>query len=122
MVFLNGEAIEEPDRRGAPIVDDSFLLLFNGHFEPVTFQLPTKDFGHRWTAVLDTDSRVADGKSFRPRAKISVEQRSVVLLTRPPLVASPVASGSGAAARAAQEATRMTRVTQSRTTHQRQGS
>jgi len=121
MVFLNGEAIEEPDRRGAPIVD-SFLLLFNGHFEPVTFQLPTKDFGHRWTAVLDTDSRVADGKSFRPRAKISVEQRSVVLLTRPPLVASPVASGSGAAARAAQEATRMTRVTQSRTTHQRQGS
>ena len=122
MVFLNGEAIEEPDRRGAPIVDDSFLVLFNGHFEPVTFQLPTKDFGARWTAVLDTDSRVADGKSFRPRAKITVEQRSVVLLTRPPLVPSPVASGSGAAARAAQEATRMTRVTQSRTTHQRQGS
>ena len=29
-VFLNGDAIPEPDPRGEPVVDDSFLLLFNG--------------------------------------------------------------------------------------------
>ena len=28
-VFLNGGAITETDRRGQPIRDDSFLLLFN---------------------------------------------------------------------------------------------
>jgi isoamylase len=28
-VFLNGGAITEADRRGQPIRDDSFLLLFN---------------------------------------------------------------------------------------------
>ena len=30
MVFLNGDAIAEPDLRGQEIVDDSFLVLFNG--------------------------------------------------------------------------------------------
>ena len=84
MVFLNGEAIVEPDTRGAPIVDDSFLLLFNGHFEPTTFQLPVAGYGARWTVVLDTDGRVPAGRALRARAKVTLEHRSVVLLTRPP--------------------------------------
>ncbi|MBN9325989.1 MAG: glycogen debranching protein GlgX, partial [Cellulomonas sp.] len=55
MVFLNGEAIVEPYGRGEPIVDDSFLMLFNGHFVKTTFTLPKRDYGEQWTAVLDTD-------------------------------------------------------------------
>jgi glycogen operon protein len=109
MVFLNGEAIAAPDPRGARIVDDSFLLLFNAHFEPVGFQLPAKDFGERWTAVLDTDSRVVVGRSFRPRARITLEQRSVVVLTRPPVAEHAVSAGTGAAAAATSEAARAAR-------------
>ena len=109
MVFLNGEAIAEPDRRGEPIVDDSFLMLFNGHFEKTTFTLPKRDYGEQWTAVLDTDSQVPTGKVLRPRARLTLAQRSMVLLTRPPAAPAPVASGTGAAEAAAREATRVSR-------------
>ena len=40
-VFLNGDALPDPDRRGHRISDDSFLLLFTAHYEDVTFVLPT---------------------------------------------------------------------------------
>jgi len=84
MVFLNGSAIVESDERGDPIVDDSFLLLLNGHYEETVFQLPAKDFGARWTAALDTDGTVPPGRALRARAKITLTPRSCVLLTRPP--------------------------------------
>ena len=46
----------DPDAtpQGEPVVDDSFLLLFNGHYEPIEFKLPTKRFGTRWQFVLST--------------------------------------------------------------------
>ena len=34
-VFLNGQEIPERTTEGRPIGDDSFLLLFNAHYEPV---------------------------------------------------------------------------------------
>ena len=53
-VFLNGDAITEPDRRGERVRDDTFLLLFNADSQPAWFTLPAEDFGHRWEVVLDT--------------------------------------------------------------------
>jgi hypothetical protein len=38
MVFLNGRAIRETDARGGAIRDDSFLVLFNAHYEPIDFR------------------------------------------------------------------------------------
>jgi glycogen operon protein len=99
MVFLNGGAIVESDERGEPIVDDSFLLLFNGHYEPTTFRLPAAGFGRRWTAVLDTDGRVRPGRVLRPRATVTLEQRSAVLLTRPPVLQRSVAASAKAPSR-----------------------
>ncbi len=57
MVFLNGDAIPELDQMGRPIYDDHFLLLFNAHWEPITFTLPPKTFGSNWLIRLDTDHR-----------------------------------------------------------------
>lgn len=54
MVFLNGEAIREPDMRGQRVVDDSFLLCFNAHQESVEFAVPGKDYAQEWTVELDT--------------------------------------------------------------------
>ena len=53
-VFLNGEAIPEPDSRGERVVDDSFLLCFNAHDHAVDFVMPDDDYATEWTAELDT--------------------------------------------------------------------
>ena len=51
---LAGDAIDEVDERGEPIVDDTFLILINGHCEPLPFVLPAHQSGVRWEPVLDT--------------------------------------------------------------------
>ena len=48
MVFLNGDAISEPDPRGERITDDSFLLLFNAAEHDVGVHHP----GRRATASM----------------------------------------------------------------------
>jgi glycogen operon protein len=54
-VFLNGDAIPDPDLRGEKITDDSFLVLFNAHYEKLSFTIPNRDWGDHWVVVLDTD-------------------------------------------------------------------
>ncbi|NMO93809.1 glycogen debranching protein GlgX [Actinomycetospora sp. TBRC 11914] len=53
-VFLNGEGIAEADERGQRVVDDSFLLIFNAHYEDVEVTLPGAGLPDRWATVLDT--------------------------------------------------------------------
>jgi isoamylase len=80
-VFLNGQEIPSRDPTGEEIVDDSFLLLFNAHFEAVTFTLPTRRFGARWLVELATGDGVPDGP-IPGRSEIVVQDRSLVLLRR----------------------------------------
>jgi pullulanase/glycogen debranching enzyme len=54
-MFLNGDAIPDPDPRGEKITDDSFLVLFNAHYESLPFTIPSRDWGDHWVVVLDTD-------------------------------------------------------------------
>jgi hypothetical protein len=60
------------------------MLLFNGHYEPITFSLPTRRFGLRWTVDLSTaDGHFGDGgRIVAAREPIEVEPRSIVLLRR----------------------------------------
>ncbi|MFD9593499.1 glycogen debranching protein GlgX [Kitasatospora sp. NPDC059973] len=85
-VFLNGYAISEPDRRGGRIVDDSFLLMFNAHFEPLEFTVPA-DHGQEWQVVVDTaQPRLpAPGTGARVKAgdALSLVDRSLMVLQRP---------------------------------------
>ena len=53
-VFFNGETIPSPDPRGQRVVDDSFLVLFNAHHEPLGFTTPAEEWGARWTRMIDT--------------------------------------------------------------------
>ncbi|MDH6220481.1 glycogen debranching protein GlgX [Streptomyces pseudovenezuelae] len=84
-VFLNGDAIAEPDPTGQPVVDDSFLLLLNSHWEPVEFLLPDVSYGERWTTLVDTAEAEGDPDEAEHKAgtEMTVEARSLVLLTRP---------------------------------------
>ncbi|NMR19424.1 glycogen debranching protein GlgX [Cellulomonas fimi] len=97
MVFLNGEAISEPDPRGEPIVDDSFLVMFNASPDDLTFTLPPADFGAEWTCVLDTDHNLEVGESVDAASVVKVTARSTVVLTRPAGTAGAGASGLGSA-------------------------
>ncbi|MFY9326932.1 MAG: glycogen debranching protein GlgX [Georgfuchsia sp.] len=58
-VYLDGAAMKERDRRGNPVHDDNFLLLFNSHHETIGFRLPALRAGQEWLSLLDT--QVADG-------------------------------------------------------------
>ncbi|GIH25686.1 glycogen operon protein GlgX homolog [Acrocarpospora phusangensis] len=81
-VFLNGDAITEPDRRGRRIRDDSFLLLFNAHYDVITFTIP-KDYGEMWTTELDTAMPIStDSRMCRAGEGIPVAGRSVRVLRR----------------------------------------
>jgi glycogen operon protein len=86
MVFLNGDAIAEPDPQGRRVVDDSFLLLLNGYWEPVDFRLPGRAYGDRWTALVDTAEPLGppDEAEHKPGGDLRVASRSLVLLSRPP--------------------------------------
>ncbi|BDZ43408.1 hypothetical protein GCM10025865_27070 [Paraoerskovia sediminicola] len=84
MVFLNGDVISERDARGVPIVDDSFLMLLNAHYESLDFVLPAQEYGTTWTVVLDTDHSVEPGDELAAGDTLTAEGRSVVVLTRDP--------------------------------------
>ena len=82
-VFLNGDAITEPGPRGEPITDDSFLLLFNAHYEDLAFRLPPADLGVTWQRVLDTAD--PEGPVDEPVAaedEVVATARSLVVLVR----------------------------------------
>jgi isoamylase len=80
-VFLNGDEIPSRTATNEDIVDDSFLLLFNAHFDPVTFTLPTRRFGARWEVELATGTLLPDGVA-PARAEVPVQERSLTLLRR----------------------------------------
>ena len=82
-VFLNGHAISEPGPRGERIADDSFLLCFNAHHEPIEFTVPPEEFGAAWLPVVDTASDRGipdDDNVVKFDATVEVSGRSVVLL------------------------------------------
>jgi isoamylase len=81
-VYLNGDAISEPDPRGGKITDDSFLLLFNAHSNPLTFTLPEASYAPGWEVVIDTarKSPAGSGTARLPKDEIEVRDRAVVVL------------------------------------------
>ncbi len=84
-VFLNGSAIPTPDSHGEPIVDDSFYLLFNAHYEPLTFKLPTGAWGDRWVKVIDTSHPIPDlreGAELHAGDDIKLPSHSMVVLRK----------------------------------------
>jgi glycogen operon protein len=81
-MFLNGDELHETTARGEPIHDESFLLLFNAHYEPVTFQLPARRFGARWKLELSTADPHAPERSFTAREPVELEARSLLVLRR----------------------------------------
>ena len=94
-VFLNGDAIPDPDPRGEKVTDDSFIVLFNAHYESLPFTIPSRDWGDHWVVVLDTDDLringsgmaawepgLGEGEPVKKGEQIDVGARSLMVLRR----------------------------------------
>ncbi|MGF1522778.1 MAG: glycogen debranching protein GlgX [Leptolyngbyaceae cyanobacterium] len=81
-VFLNGEEIPSPDRRGQRIFDNSFLLLFNAQAETETFMIPEVLAQRDWQLMVDTKVKTGfvDPPTMLVGDSVVVGGRSLMLL------------------------------------------
>jgi glycogen operon protein len=77
---LDGDAISETDARGEKVSDESFLLVFNAHFEALDFVMP--DAGERWVRVLDTADAFNEGDTPAAGETAVVDGRSIAVFRR----------------------------------------
>ncbi|GGB84767.1 glycogen debranching protein GlgX [Dyadobacter sediminis] len=80
-IYLNGKGIRHVNKKGEPIYDDNFYLVFNAHYEPVTYVLPPEKYGQEWHKVIDTSEGTIDenGPVFHAGAEVTVDSRSVMV-------------------------------------------
>ena len=78
---LAGDAMDELDKRGNRLEDDTLLIILNSHHEPAPFVLPVQNSEAHWQLLLDT--REATGRPeqepVREGELYELEGRSLVL-------------------------------------------
>ncbi|HEY1116749.1 MAG TPA: hypothetical protein VGE43_03530 [Acidimicrobiales bacterium] len=79
-IFLNGQAMPSVDRRGQPIVGESFLLLLNPTDAAIEWALPGPPIGARWELELSSDPELPSGLIVRD--ELTVCSRSSTVLRR----------------------------------------
>ena len=83
-LWLNGRTLDEVNAIGESIHDETFLILFNAHHEPMRFILPQSRPGTVWELCFDTRSSEAPPRKLRSRKAYSLIDRSMVLLMETP--------------------------------------
>lgn len=79
-VFLNGDGIRERDRRGEPISDHHFIVLFNAGDDVVEFRIPEDEFSPKWDVIVDTAGEHANTEPVEPGSALAVVGRSLMVL------------------------------------------
>ncbi|MFV0374782.1 glycogen debranching protein GlgX [Microbacterium sp.] len=79
-VFLNGHGIRERDRRGAPIDDRHFFVLFNASNEPIDFTIPSAEFSPGWEVILDTGGTLSHSAPHTGGDRVRVAATSLIVL------------------------------------------
>ena len=84
-LFLNGREMSMTNNQGKKIVDHSFMLFFNAHYEAIKFVIPGMLSRQDWVTVIDTTRPVllnagAGGARYRDDMLIQVDARSIVVL------------------------------------------
>ena len=74
--------MERSDRRGHPVKDNNFLLLFNAHHELISFTMPEFLSDKSWWTELDTALQEDPFRQRPHRADMQypLQGRSLVLL------------------------------------------
>lgn len=84
-MLLSGEALAGADEKGAPVADDTLLIILNAHLRVVQFVLPASQAKTRWEVILNTRRSgsarcrqvVAGGEMLRMYARSLVLLRQV---------------------------------------------
>jgi isoamylase len=79
-VRLNGDAINEVNERGDPIVGSTLLLLLNGGGGSIQFSLPEAPVRERWDTLLDTADPWAPPRRLRAGDRYQLHARSMAVL------------------------------------------
>jgi len=85
-VLLDGGAIGELDVvTGAPVEDDTLLILINAAEEPVRFRLPPAPEPAGWEVLLDTTFPSGEPDEWRlpDHGSVEISDRPIVLLRCP---------------------------------------
>ena len=78
-MYLNGHGIEGRDRRGQPVEDDHFLILFNAG-DAVSVTLPDAEYAASWQVVVDTTGECETDNALDADSRFELPYRSVVVL------------------------------------------
>jgi glycogen operon protein len=90
-----GDAIDEVDFEGRPVVGDNILILFNAHHEPIQFTLPgarvaalvqpvlAQPAALAWELVVDTSEPWRVSALHRPGDKYALQDRSLAVFKVP---------------------------------------
>ncbi len=83
-VFLNGAEISAYSAEGIPVIDDTFLILFNAYHESIEFRLPPSAYGRRWAYEIGTVNAELPphARVYSARDTLAVEGRSLLVLRR----------------------------------------
>ncbi|HEY3708431.1 MAG TPA: glycogen debranching protein GlgX [Amycolatopsis sp.] len=85
-LWIDGSNSQARNREGALVTDHSWLLILHAGDEPLEVVLPGREYGETYKPTLDTST--PDGVSahppvLEPKARITVEARSLLLLRAP---------------------------------------
>jgi isoamylase len=81
-VLFSGTTSDVRNSQGEPVRDDTFLLLFNAHYEPLTFIVPGRE-EIRWETVINTTAEtgfVKAGEVVAAGDEVELIERSLSLL------------------------------------------
>jgi isoamylase len=92
-VRLNGDAIDECDERGEPIVGDTLLVLFNAGDAPEPFTLPAPAAGERWDLLIDTADPWQGERLLAPDECCGLQPHSLAVLRQTSAARRPAARG-----------------------------
>ena len=84
-VYLDGSDAPDTGPDGQPLLDDDFLVLVNGWWEPLEFTIPDCRPGLAWRAEIDTfdPAAMAVGPVRRAGDRVTAGPRSVLVLRGP---------------------------------------
>ena len=69
---------------GRRVVDDSFYIIFNAHYEPIGFKLPPLSYAKSWHKVLNTAKKnFKKEETVAPESIVMAEGRSIIILKSP---------------------------------------
>ena len=79
-MYLNGHGIAGTDATGNRVVDEHFLLYFNGGHEDVSLVLPPEEYAEAWEVVIDTAAAKYEQEPHQANAELELPGRSILVL------------------------------------------